>query len=140
MFLLLNWSIYVGKFNGFYRKIWRFLWKNLTVFTGTLGDLDFPVKNVTFSCTNWQIFFKKLLTSQELRFIQENLMVFIWKGEDFCMIFKGTSDDLHFPVKTVKFSCTNSEFLSCNDTSNTYHCFRIAKVLVLICVQVHTRV
>ncbi len=37
-----NLPIYTGKFNGFYMKMWWFLWKNQTVFTGTFDDLDFP--------------------------------------------------------------------------------------------------
>ncbi len=32
---------------------------------GTFNDLDFPVKVVRFSYKNWQIFFKKIVKSQE---------------------------------------------------------------------------
>ncbi len=67
------------------------------VFTGTLDDLDFPVK---FSCKNWQIFFKnfkivwkvfnffrKILWIKKKKicwFVQKNLTVFIRKHDDFC--------------------------------------------------------
>ncbi len=35
------------------------------VFTGTFDNLDFPIKTVKFTCKNWQIFFKKIVISQE---------------------------------------------------------------------------
>ncbi len=50
-----------------------------------------------------------MIFEENLRFIQENLTVFTRKCDNFCMVFKGTFDDLHFPVKLVKFSCTNRQ-------------------------------
>ncbi len=41
-------TIFVEKFDS----------KNLTVFTGTFNDLDFPVKPLQFSCKSQQIFLK----------------------------------------------------------------------------------
>ncbi len=92
--------IYTGKCNSFDRKMAIFFLKNLTVLTGTLDDLDFPVKTVKFLCKNRPDFLKKILKSQEkfltfsgkfynffkkiCQFIQENLTVFIGKCDDFC--------------------------------------------------------
>ncbi len=50
----------VGIHEQDFKKIGRFLYKNLPAFTGTFDDLHFPTKTVKFSCKNWQIFSKKL--------------------------------------------------------------------------------
>ncbi len=94
-----------GFFNIFYfcRKIWRIYRK---------------IWRFRFSCKNGQIFFKKIIKSQEkfstfsqkflqffkkiCQFIWEKLTVFTGKWEDFgrkknLMVFTRTFDDLDFP-------------------------------------------
>ncbi len=82
----------LGIHEQYFKKMRHFSLKNLTVFTGTVNDLHVPVKTIKFSCKNHQIFFKKIIKSQEKfwtfsgkfnDFLKENLPIYIGKFNRF---------------------------------------------------------